>query len=96
MPISRKRKKNGKKVKGHRGTIKVDPNAESGVTLQDLINTLAYQEYKAAGVYDVETEGLELADITPNFEAPEAQAVIQAVHEASKYKVNEKENTDER
>lgn len=47
MPISRKRKKNGKKVK--KGTLTIDPNKESSVTLQDLINVLAYQEYVKDG-----------------------------------------------
>lgn len=43
MPVSRKRKKKGKAVKPH-GTIRVDPNKESSITLQDLINVVAYQE----------------------------------------------------
>ena len=43
MPISRKRKKKGKKV-GHGSQFHVDPNKESSITLQDLINVVAYQE----------------------------------------------------
>jgi hypothetical protein len=43
MPISKRRKKKGKPVgKGTR--ITVDPEKESSVTLQDLINALAWQE----------------------------------------------------
>lgn len=45
MPISKKRKKKGKSVR--RGTFKVDPNKESSISLQDLINVVAYQEAKA-------------------------------------------------
>ena len=43
MPVSKRRKKNGKSVK-KKGTLHIDPNKESAVTLQDLINVLAYQE----------------------------------------------------
>lgn len=44
MPISKRRKrKNGKKV-GNGTNVVVDPNKESSVTLQDLINVLAWQE----------------------------------------------------
>lgn len=52
MPISRKRKKKGKKVQYEGTKISVDPNKESEITIQDLINVVAYQEYKDAGVYD--------------------------------------------
>ena len=51
MPISRKRKKKGKRVKGHGAVIKIDPNKESSISLQDLIDVVAYQEFKA-GKYD--------------------------------------------
>jgi hypothetical protein len=44
MPISRRRKKKGKTVRGHGAKIKVDPDKESSVTLQDLINAVAWQE----------------------------------------------------
>lgn len=100
MPISKKRKKKGKAVKGR--SLAVRDDRPSGVTLQDLINVLAFQEYQQQGVYDdVETEGFPpgaIIDEVPtvediDFEAPDTQAVIRAVEEASKYK---KENQDER
>lgn len=53
MPVSKKRKKKktGKPVQ--RGSDRM-----TGLTLQDLINVVAYQEYKEAGVYDdPETKG---------------------------------------
>lgn len=43
MPISKRRKKKGKRV-GRGAKIVVDPNKESSITLQDLINVVAYQE----------------------------------------------------
>lgn len=49
LPKSKKRKKDGKKVQGHGAQIVVDPDAESSVTMQDLINVLAYQEYVKDG-----------------------------------------------
>ena len=55
MPLSRKRKKKGKKVEGG-AKITVDPNKESSVTLQDLINVLAYQEYVKDGTIDPDKE----------------------------------------
>ncbi len=52
MPISKRRKrKNGKKV-GTGQRIVVDKNKESRVTLQDLINIVAYQEYVEDGTID--------------------------------------------
>jgi hypothetical protein len=90
MPVSKKRKKKGKTVK--RGSDRM-----TGLTLQDLINVVAYQEYKEAGVYDdPETVGLPEIPTVENidFEDPDAQAVIRAVSEVSK--VNEKENEDGR
>lgn len=63
MPISRKRKKKGRKV-GSGTHLKVDPNKPSSLTLQNLINIVAYQEAnpeEAAGnepkVVDVISEG---------------------------------------
>lgn len=44
MPVSKKRKKKGKPVRG-----RVASENLSGVTLQDLINVLAYQEYVQDG-----------------------------------------------
>lgn len=47
MPISRKRKKNGKAVKNSavkRAQRLEEADIQSGVTLQDLINVLAAQE----------------------------------------------------
>lgn len=50
MPISKKRKKKGRVV-GKGARLKVDPNKESSITIQDLINVVAYQEFKE-GSYD--------------------------------------------
>lgn len=45
MPESKKRKKNGKKVgNGEAARLKRFDDMESGVSFQDLINVLAYQE----------------------------------------------------
>ena len=54
MPISKKRKKNGKKVKSSatkraQRLEEASADISSGVTLQDLINVLAYQEYTKDG-----------------------------------------------
>lgn len=65
MPLSKKRKKKGKKVKH-------DPHQRfSGLTLQDLINVVAYQE----------THGL-TKPTTIDFTNPDTQAVIKAVDSA--------------
>ena len=70
MPRSKKRKKNGKKVGN--GAAKNNALAnerlervgemESEVTLQDLINMVAYQEYEALGLYD-KGEDVKVVDI---------------------------------
>ena len=54
MPESKNRRKNGKRVnnsreKRTRRIEKASESHQSGVTLQDLINVLAYQEYEKRG-----------------------------------------------
>lgn len=64
MPRSKKRKKNGKKVGNgqsknlvaHTERMERAEEQLSGVTLQDLINVVAFQEYKDQGVYAEEPE----------------------------------------
>lgn len=77
MPISKKRKKKGKPVK--RGSDRM-----TGLTLQDLINVAAYQQYKDEGLYDDAEKGVELSDFPTvlDIEDPTAEAVIQAVVDA--------------
>lgn len=58
MPKSKLRKKKGKAVK--KGTLRVDPNKESNVTLQDLINVYAYQEYVKDGTINPKTTGFDM------------------------------------
>jgi hypothetical protein len=54
VPVSKKRKrKNGRKV-GSGTRITVDPNKPSNVTLQDLIDVVAYQQYVADGTINPE------------------------------------------
>ena len=66
MPISKKRKKKGKTIQGHGARIVVDPNKESNVTLQDLINALAYQEFMASpDVVIADDVKVEFADDIP-------------------------------
>jgi hypothetical protein len=48
VPISKKRKKKGKPVKPPERLVTED----SGVTLQDLINMVAYQDYVADGTIE--------------------------------------------
>lgn len=60
MPLSKRRKrKNGKKV-GSGQRIIVDPNKESRVTLQNLIDIVAYQSYVEDGTIDPEAVREEL------------------------------------
>lgn len=92
MPISKKRKKKGKAVKGR--SLAVRDDRPSGVTLQDLINVLAFQEYQKEGVYDIETTGFPpgaIIDESPeiDFEDPDTQAVIRAVDAVNNTKVEE-------
>lgn len=62
MPKSKKRKKNGKTVgNGEKTRLERFANMESGVSLQDLINVVAYQEYVASGEI-VPREGDAFAD----------------------------------
>lgn len=54
MPVSKNRRKNDKRVKNsdRRRAQRIEKAAEdqpSGVTLQDLIDVLAYQEYEKRG-----------------------------------------------
>ena len=68
MPISRRRKrKDGKTVKRKEegARIVVDPNKESHVTLQDLINVVAYQEYVKDGSIVPEDVEIQMADEIP-------------------------------
>lgn len=95
MPLSKNRRKNGKKVKHNRAkrnqrleeTMADQP---SGVTLQDLINMVAYQEYQQAGVI----EGPAIPDTAESdkidFEDPDTQAIIRAV-DNTKIEENEDE-----
>lgn len=82
MPVSKKRKKKGKSVE-HSAARRIQrlEEAPTGVTLQDLINVLAYQEYVADGTIVPESS----ADAEPtevvDFEDPTTQAVIKAVSE---------------
>lgn len=76
MPVSKKRKKKGKPVR--RGEDRM-----SGLTLQDLINVVAYQEAHPEEAASSDHEMGTVVDI--DFESHDAQAVIRAVHESSKY-----------
>lgn len=54
MPVSKNRRKDGKRVKNNnrKRAQRIEKTAEdqpSGVSLQDLINVLAYQEYEKRG-----------------------------------------------
>ena len=72
MPKSKKRKKRGKTVSnGEKTRLERFANMESGVTLQDLINVVAYQEYVETGEIEPQKK-LDFSD-------PETQAVIRAV-----------------
>lgn len=95
MPLSKKRKKKGKNVgnglRGHTSHIdaKEEADISAGVTLQDLINVVAYQEYEKKGMlpHQQKTE--------VDLGSPHAEAVIRAVQESGNNKVNE-ENQDDR
>src|SRR5690349_8470523 len=77
MAVSkRRRRKNGKKVgNGENKMSRTFAEMESGVSLQDLINTVAYQDYVKEGKI---VPGRQI-----DFEDPDTQAVVQAVHEAN-------------
>lgn len=82
MPISKRRKRKNGKVVGsgerknraaHDTRVERLANAESGVTLQELINVLAYQELNGLGpevdgTIDPETTGLEDLKVIDNLE----------------------------
>lgn len=93
MPVSKKRKKNGKKVKSNdyrraRRVEKVADEQMTGVTLQDLINVLAYQEYVKDGTIVPDEKDIPtIADI--DFDDPDVAAVINAVDKASHIDENE-------
>lgn len=93
MPVSKNRRKNGKKVK-HNATKRAERLEEgpAGITLQDLINVVAYQEaHPEEVVGDIPT----VEDI--DFEDPDTQAVIKAVAAQSKFNDKvEEENEDGR
>lgn len=61
MPISRKRKK--KLKKGGGAKLYIDPNKESSITLQDLINVVAVQEFKAGNYEPQEPETPQAGEI---------------------------------
>lgn len=84
MPKSKKRKKNGKAVRSSAASREQRiKDAPTGVTLQELINVLAYQEYVADGT--IEPKGkLEI-----DTEDPDTQAIIKAVHAASDSKIEQ-------
>lgn len=90
MAVSKKRKKKGKDVQNNPARrASVLEQMESSVSLQDLINVLAYQEYVKDGTIVEDILTVENID----FENPDVQAVIRAVSESSKYddKVEEQE-----
>lgn len=86
MPLSKNRRKNGKKIIRGRHARRQARDAEirainqKPITLQDLINVVAYQD-----AHNIKNE--EKSDI--DFEDPKAQAVIQAVHDAKNNKIAE-------
>lgn len=83
MPLSKKRKrKNGKAVGGDYAARRAARDAAvreieggAGVSLQDLINTVAYQEYVKEGKIAAPENPVQILD----FEDPDTQAVIKAV-----------------
>ena len=81
MPVSKKRKKKGKPVK--RGSDRL-----SHLTLQDLINVVAYQDTHGTAGAEYSDEGVELPDFPTHidYEDPTTQSVIRAVSEVSKLK----------
>lgn len=110
MPKSRIRRRKARKgKKGDLVSKNVTPPAErlerfgdmeSGITLQDLINVVAYQE--AHGLGGEQEEIVDEVPNTPTVEDiditnPDAQAVIRAVHKARNFNGKaEEENEDGR
>lgn len=85
MPKSKNKRKNGKvsKYRPYKRAKRFDDSTAdltSGVTLQDLINMVAYQEYQQAGIIDNVPipDAPTVNDI--DFENPDTQAVIRAVN----------------
>lgn len=65
MPLSRRRKKKGKVVKNDpqkRAQRLEEADISSGVSLQDLINVLAYQEYVKDGTISTDKELPDVCD----------------------------------
>lgn len=92
MPVSKNRRKNGKTVKHNRA--KRDRRLEDapvGITLQDLINVVAYQEAHPEEAQKIEPHIQEEgSEVDIDFEDPDTQAVIRAVKTSSdKMKENE-------
>lgn len=103
MPVSKKRKKKGGAIakfnrdRRNQRLEEIAADQPSGVTLQDLINMVAYQEYQQAGIIEgpaIPDQAPE--DITPDFDDPDTAAVIRAVHEVSDKVNDDKENEDGR
>lgn len=108
MPVSKKRKKRGKLVKGgpDKSMRRVD-DRPTNLSLQELINVLAFQEamkpdddptkmhnpnMTAEEEAKLREMNLELPTVL-DMEDPDTEAVIKAVHEVSQ---QDKENEDER
>lgn len=88
MPVSKNKRKNGKQVKHNAGKrsqrLEAASDQPSGVSLQDLINVLAYQEYVKDGTIVPEESEI-------NFDDPDTQAIIKAVDAASNDKVEDED-----
>lgn len=99
MPVSKKRKRKGGAVARYRRDRRrreIEENSygdlSSGVTLQDLINMVAYQEYQEQGKIDGPAIPDNAEADTEIPEGPEAEAIIRAVHKMT----TEEENEDGR
>lgn len=107
MPVSKKRKKKGKTVKYDEGAkLHIDPEKESSLTLQDLINVLAYQEYVKDGTIVPPDETIDISDLpgasSVEDDMNDQQIPEQACFDCRKYNCDgnctkvEEENKDER
>lgn len=99
VPVSKKRKRKAGTVakfkrdryEQRRRQIEMDIDAgehmTTGVSLQDLINMVAYQDYREQGL----VEGPEIPDSEDevDFENPTSETIIRAVHESNKIEENE-------